>query len=89
MTPAEFADLYDTWADQQEQEDYRAGVIAQTVARSFGGARDIQPMDFFRERKSGNGHVSRGEIISAEESLEQWRSLREDLRSGAAILRPS
>lgn len=87
MTPAEFADLCDEWAEQQDREDYRAGVVAWAVLRSLGGAKDVEPMDFFKPR--GNGHASDWEIASAEERLDDWRSLRDDLKSGAATILPS
>lgn len=84
LTLDELADLYDVWADQQEREDYRAGVVAWAVMRSLGGAKDIEPMDFFKPK--GNGHASESEIISAEESLEQWRELRDELKGGTTVI---
>lgn len=74
MTPAQFAALTDRLALERERADYRAGVIAATLANVHRSsrARPYRPEDFFHlpsrqggGRKGWQQHLALVEMLNA------------------------
>lgn len=52
MTPVQFDALYRCRLEEEKWQNYRAGVIASTIANIFCKLKEpIQPLDFFEGKK--------------------------------------